>query len=221
MDGRDPCWFLSQASSFHPQQLSFIVRNLSGGNEDIGRIQRKTNGTNIASIKFEKLENSYRRIFEVSVVQRTAGGSLSVRSTRWRGGYTNKLRATHKAVCNPKVWLFNAAVNPSRFELSLDRLRVAEIQLDAPYKSVPGSGGSSFIIGSIGCLLEDLGLLPRTFRILFFSGKKTRIVRSSKTFNHGIISYNTFPRLQSNIEWIRGLNTGGESVWTLKAKLPI
>lgn len=54
---------------------------------------------------------------------------------RWRGGYTNKLRATHKAVCNPKVWLFNG---PSRFELSLDRLRVAEIQLDAPYKSEPG-----------------------------------------------------------------------------------
>lgn len=73
----------------------------------------------------------------MSVVQRTAG-DLSVRSTRWRGGYTNKLRATHKAVCNPKVWLFNAAVNPSRFELSLDRLRVAEIQLDAPYKSEPG-----------------------------------------------------------------------------------
>ncbi|XP_031365146.1 uncharacterized protein LOC102673596 isoform X2 [Apis dorsata] len=203
MDGvRGP--MLISKPGFFPQKLSFIVRNLSNGDES----REKSDEYRVN--QFEKLENSYRRIFEVSVVQRTAG-DLSVRSSRWRGGYTNKLRATHKAVCNPKVWLFNAAVNPSRFELSLDRLRVAEIQLDAPYKSEPG-GESSFIIGSIGCLLEDVGIIAKNFSNLILLGKKTRIVRSSKTFNHSIISHNTFPRLQSNIEWIRGLNTRGESV---------
>lgn len=145
----------------------------------------------------------------MSVVQRTVG-DLSVRSSRWRGGYTNKLRATHKAVCNPKVWLFNAAVNPSRFELSLDRLRVAEIQLDAPYKSEPGEAR---VLPSLKYRL--------TILLLSLSARKLSVNRLNpdvnappcwKTLRHLVrirsISYFPTARIQFH-NWFDRVSTGG------------
>lgn len=59
---------------------------------------------------------------------------ISVRSKYLVQGSTNFSQATKPCVIQ-KFGGFSTAVNPSRFELSLDRLRVAEIQLGAPSKS--------------------------------------------------------------------------------------